>query len=1078
MSQTPASPRPAPISADPAGFRGRAPERALLFWNLPLVLLAAWGVSTTQPTPGAAFVPALLALGSVWLACFGLHLLLCVTRFNGDLLILPLLSLLLTVASAYHLDLAGPATRGLTPGPYTTAAFAALLILALVTSGGRWFRKLTILFEEKVWWRVAGDRPYYESIPFHFLLLGFMALLAVLLLVGGVRSTGGSLIQVRLPGGLQFTPSELIRLAVAFFLADYLGRNSRIMRNLRQPLGKVWPLNRLYFERRTELMVVLTTVGLYLFFFYAFRDFGPAAVIIVLTLATLYATTGRMLTPLLLGLGIGLMVAIPTWQNLAFGTLRNRGAMWLNPWNTHFVNGDHQARILWSIASGGWYGMGAGAENLPRSLPLARNDAAFAGISAAMGFWVALAVLALFAALTWRGMLAARQAATDRTRLLAFTLTSLLAFQAVWICGAMVRVFPFTGINVPFVSTGLTSMVASALALGTIWNLSRPQNHRSSALDATEATPEVLRGVTRLARPITLSFVLPAVGVILYGCPLLLGDRVLTANARGMARGNVQTTFTNPYLDRFRGNFPRGRVFSADGKLLSISNPTPEEIQSVREYSPEFAAFMERRQETGERFYPLGSSAAQLIGWTTQGKFAAQEGSVETSWDGLLRGYDPRRLPLLFRTRHNPLVPVPKPQDLQLTIDSKVQQFASQRLKTAMQEWKGAGGALLVYDVNSGAVLAAATAPSFDPNNLTLERMTRYVSEHGNTQVLTNKALSSTARYFPGSSFKIVTAAAALTAGITGTVECRNGHNAAPLTWEYEGRRYRREPGRIADYSRGSHGVMDLNGGLEHALAVSCNVFFVRLGVDVGVDRLRDAMKAAGLMQIPEKDELADFLPAAAFGQTVVKTSPVEMAMIAGAAGIARDDTDEVSAARPHWVQALVQNNRRREPEGILGAPNRSLYQPFRPEVARRLREMMLHVVEDADGTANHAFFQGGVPRLTSLRVGGKTGTAEFDKKGKTRQERRGRHAWFVGFARSNELQPRNLAFAVLVEDVKPGGTGGTVCAPVARDVLERIMQSPAEGEGGQDLSRFYPPHRPTAFERLANWLRGLFNRR
>src|SRR5207248_2274039 len=135
---------------------------------------------------------------------------------------------------------------------------------------------------------------------------------------------------------------------------------------------------------------------------------------------------GRWLTPVLLALGIGVAVAIPTVKDVGFHTLHNRMEMWMNPWNTHFVHGDHQARILWSIASGGWTGLGPGEVNLPRMLPLANSDAAFAGVSASMGLWVGLALLLIFAGITWRGMIAARQAPTDRTRLLGFTLTALL----------------------------------------------------------------------------------------------------------------------------------------------------------------------------------------------------------------------------------------------------------------------------------------------------------------------------------------------------------------------------------------------------------------------------------------------------------------------------------------------------------------------------------------------------------------------------------------------------------------------------------------------------------------------------
>src|SRR5438105_4056231 len=90
----------------------RARERALLLWNLPLFVLAAWGVAAAQKEPSEFFVPALLSLVAVWAACLVLHALLCATRFDGDELILPLFSLLVLVGSAYHLDMQGQDTPG------------------------------------------------------------------------------------------------------------------------------------------------------------------------------------------------------------------------------------------------------------------------------------------------------------------------------------------------------------------------------------------------------------------------------------------------------------------------------------------------------------------------------------------------------------------------------------------------------------------------------------------------------------------------------------------------------------------------------------------------------------------------------------------------------------------------------------------------------------------------------------------------------------------------------------------------------------------------------------------------------
>src|SRR6476619_6784842 len=140
--------------------------------------------------------------------------------------------------------------------------------------------------------------------------------------------------------------------------------------------------------------------------------------------------------------------------------------MWLDPWDTHFLNGDHLARMLWGVASGGPFGIGAGTVRLRGLLPEAARDTAFPGIATTMGLWTGLALLLLFAVLTWRGFAIARAREDDEGRLLAFSLTTLLALQTIWICGAGVRVLPLSGINLWFVSTGLSIMIASCIALG------------------------------------------------------------------------------------------------------------------------------------------------------------------------------------------------------------------------------------------------------------------------------------------------------------------------------------------------------------------------------------------------------------------------------------------------------------------------------------------------------------------------------------------------------------------------------------------------------------------------------------
>lgn len=1030
---------PAPRLDSPGlGARGhRAEERALLLWNLLPLLLGALAVGVTAPAGiSSALGAALGTLAPIYLACLAAHLLFCLLRVEGDQLLLPILCLLFLIGGVYHQGVGRPG-GGVTADAYKVGVLIGVSLIALLVAGAPLLRRLALRFEEKVWWRVAGDTPYYASLPFHLLLLGGMAVLLLWLRVFGRPDEGsaGAIVQVPLPGGWSFTPSEFVRLAVAFFLAEYLAVNARVMRNLREPLGRCWPFCRLRVEHKPELVVVLAMLLLYCAFFYLFRDFGPAVIIVVLTLLCLLVATGRATTPLLLAGIAFLLVAVPVFLGWGFRTLQHRVAMWINPWETAFEGGDHLARALWGVASGGWFGIGVGSVNLRPMLPEAARDTVFAGIATTMGFWVAAVVLALYAALVWRGLSIGSAVATDRGRLLAFSLTSLLWIEALWICAASVRMLPLSGINLPFLSTGISSMIASCVPVAVLLHLSGDPAREEAGLNrqaALEAvSPALLGKVTRLA-PFT--FGLPLLGLVLYGVPFLLGDRTLIQSAVAIGREGERAEFANPYLAAFRAGFPRGRILSADGKVLASGVP-------------------EMKSRGAGRVYPLGAAAAQLVGWTTQGRFAAAEGSVEAEFDAELRGYREAELPYYFRTRHFPLARRPKPQDVTLTVRSDLQQYVDRRLRQTIRRYRGAGGAALLFDATTGRVLAAATAPGLDPNHLTRERMERYARQHRQTQVLAHKALSRETLFFPGSTFKLLTAAAALSdpTSVEGSVLCQAA-NGEPLTWSWAGRRYRRKVGAIHDYGLSRHGAFSLCHDIDDALAVSCNVFFATLATRLGPERLSSALREAGLKVAPNPDSIAPYLPEAGFGQIVVKVAPIELARLAGAIGRAEPRSEggfsDVSGEypgcpEPFWVEKVGTSP---APAGRVGSPGETPYRPFPPEVARRLREMMTRVVSDPSGTAYRAFHDGaGRERLPHLEIGGKTGTAEFEKlvtlpsgqKGRAR----GKHAWFVGFARERDrIPPRVLAFAVLVEDAKGRATGGAVCAPLAHDMLARLL--------------------------------------
>ncbi|MFZ5590410.1 MAG: penicillin-binding transpeptidase domain-containing protein, partial [Bacillota bacterium] len=272
--------------------------------------------------------------------------------------------------------------------------------------------------------------------------------------------------------------------------------------------------------------------------------------------------------------------------------------------------------------------------------------------------------------------------------------------------------------------------------------------------------------------------------------------------------------------------------------------------------------------------------------------------------------------------------------------------------------------------------------------------------------------------YPPGSTFKIVTAAAALQKKPQLSGEefiCRGSFNAGGYLLK----------------EQKSHGRLDFAG----AMAVSCNVVFAQLGMQAGYEDLRRMAVALGwqeydyktplqekIVQFPDLSYLPGVLPgevddaelaASAIGQGRVLASPLQMAMLAG-----------VVAARgrlyqPHFLAAVTDQ----KGKIIVHEEIKELGRPFPEDVAVRIAQAMQQVVQT--GTGKKA-------RVAGVEIAGKTGTAE-NGQGPP-------HAWFVGFAPARRPQ---IALAVLVEN---GGGGGEVAAPVAAQLFASFLANGGEG--------------------------------
>ncbi|MBO8136586.1 MAG: cell division protein FtsI [Desulfotomaculum sp.] len=398
----------------------------------------------------------------------------------------------------------------------------------------------------------------------------------------------------------------------------------------------------------------------------------------------------------------------------------------------------------------------------------------------------------------------------------------------------------------------------------------------------------------------------------------------------------------------------------------------------------------ESRQANGQwiRYYPWKDEFCHLIGYTSKKYGSAGLEAAYADW--LLGLTDEGKFINFFRKA---LGKEPAGQDLHLTLDAGIQHLAYELLAKT-----GRPGAAVVIDPSSGAILAAVSQPSFDPNNLENE-WKALINNHSSP--LLNRAFQGA--YPPGSVMKLVTAAGALSAGYMG-----NEIYQCPGYIIIDGY-------KLTDIK--PHG----NINLTDAIALSCNTVFAELGLNMGKHHfVQTAQKFAfnknlglPLEHRPStisKDETISRLELAqaAIGQGELLVSPLHMALVASA--VANDGV----MMQPYLVQEIKGPGEK----SIFRHKPKALQRAATAEISQFIRQAMISSVER--GTGVNA-------RIKGITVAGKTGTAE--------NEHGLPHAWFVGFA---PAQKPRVAVAVIVEN---GGSGGAAAAPIAKQLILEALR-------------------------------------
>lgn len=783
-------------------------------------------------------------------------------------------------------------------------------------------------------------------------------------------------------GGFQFQPGEFAKVLIVLFLAGYLAENRELLSiSNRTVLGIKFPRLRLLYPLFIVWGVCLLVVAFE-------RDLGSALLFYTIFLIMLYVATGRV-SYVIIGLALLAVGAFGMYQIMSH--VQVRVAIWLDPFSDAQNLGYQIVQSLFSLADGGLAGVGIG-KGMADIIPIVASDMIFAAIGEEMGLLGGSAVLLLFMLFAVRGLTTAARAKSDLAAFSAAGLTAAISFQAFTIVGGVTKLIPLTGVTLPFMSQGGSSLLASFVIVALLLRAGDEATGRSTEIANTSTdlatagyrttvrgshmrrpaldTPESgLLGRVALANRLTRTvFLFTALFAVLIGNITYI--QVIKASEYQDMPSNNHTINKARFIKR-------GSIITADGLTLA---------ESVQQADGTYA-----------RSYPNGNLAAHVVGYYSQ-----QYGTmgIENTQNDTLTGSKDYSS---WQNALNSLAGISEPgNSVQLTIDSRIQRAAEQALA-------GRVGAIVALDPRSGAVLAWASAPTFDNTNIQAAIEAANASGGADTSMYDRATL---ALYTPGSTFKVLTLASALENGL------------ATLDTIYD------SPGRmeiggadVVSIGERGHGKISL----AKAFALSSNTVFGQVADGLGAEKLVATARAFGYGQqlgldfttaasvMPNPEEMTEWeLAWAGAGQPVGQGhTPGPQATVMQNALMAATIANNGIAMNPYVVSQIL------APDGTVLKTTRghSLGQAVGSGTAEQVKQAMLDVVQNGTGSA---------AAIAGVKVAGKTGTAETNNANA--------NSTFVGFA---PYDTPTVAIAVVIEQ---NAKGEESAAAVGGQVLRAAL--------------------------------------
>lgn len=751
-----------------------------------------------------------------------------------------------------------------------------------------------------------------KSCEYIFAATGIL-ILGLVLISGSI--TNGSKLFFSIMG-MSFQPSEFVKIIYVLFIAAMLSKAQRFI----------------------HIALSAALAAVHVLFLVASKDLGSALIYFITYIILLFVVTHKI-RYLILGLSGGAAAAYVSY--FMFSHVRVRVAAWLDPWNDINATGYQIAQSLFGIGTGGWFGMGIDA-GTPSSIPYVEQDFIFSAICEEFGILFGICLIAVCVNLFLEIVHVAHSCYDPFMKYASYGLGIIYIVQLFLTIGGNSKFIPLTGVTLPLISYGGSSVLASLIMLSVIqgfyihndlyyeddygeWDY---EDNAEYGYDTDDVYYDDAPGTS------VPKFHMNIVAGVFAGLFVAISG-YLVHYVYFDSPQVINNSYNAKRQDIVAAKTVRGDILSADGEVLATT-----------------------LANTDERYYPYGEVFAHAIGYASHGRMG-----VEQSANMFLVSSN---ISLSSKLQDDLADEKHMGNTVVTTFDTRLQKIAYEAMGLY-------SGAVIVTEPSSGRILAMVSKPDFDPNKIS--DIWDEILADTTSSVLLNRTTQGL--YPPGSIFKILTALEYIR---------ENPESYDNYHFQCTGK-FANGADTINCFHGTSHGSVDFT----KSFAKSCNSSFANIGLMLDRNQFRQTLDSlyfdsdlpvdfpANISRI--SDEISDNDSAmlqTVIGQGTTQMTPIQIAMIT--AMIANNG----EMMEPYMIDHIETA----DGDVVKRYTPTSLGQLITEEEAAALQEMMTAVVQDGTGT-----------RLISERyhAAGKTGSAEYNSASDS-------HAWFTGYTYDTEI--------------------------------------------------------------------------